>query len=107
MDSKGAAQWCEKPIHGGYRVRLPCMWLFGTGAITKRLFLLGPGASDFFAVSISSNRQNNEITLPIQKSYSPFALIAERICYGIVSTTLCNVKTFISILSCLHFWPKF
>ena len=36
---------------------------------------------------------------------SLFALITERICCGIVSTTLCNVTTFISIQSCINFWP--
>ena len=36
-----------------------------------------------------------------------FALITERICCGIVSTTLCNVTTFITIRSCIYFWPRF
>ena len=33
---------------------------------------------------------------------SHFALITERICCGVVSTTLCNVTTFISIQSCIN-----
>ena len=36
----------------------------------------------------------------------PFALVTEHICCGIVSTTLCNVTTFISIQSCIHFWDS-
>ena len=38
---------------------------------------------------------------------SPFVFIKERICCGIVSTTLSNVTTFISIQSCIHYWPRF
>ena len=37
----------------------------------------------------------------------PFALITEHICCGIVSTTLSNATTFISIQSCINFCPKF
>ena len=36
-----------------------------------------------------------------------FALITKRICCGIVLTTLFNVTTFISIQSCIRFWPRF
>ena len=36
----------------------------------------------------------------------PFTLIMEHICFSIVSRTFCNV-TFISIQSCIHFWPRF
>ena len=37
----------------------------------------------------------------------PFALITEDICYGIVSTTLCNVTRYISIQSSINFWLRF
>ena len=42
-----------------------------------------------------------------KKSHSLFALITERICCGIVSTTLCNVTTYISTHSCIHFGRDF
>ena len=50
--------------------------------------------------------KNRSCTLYFSKRL-PFALITECICCGIVSTTLCNVTTFISIQSCIHFWPRF
>ena len=37
----------------------------------------------------------------------PFPSIMERICFGIVSTNLCNVTTFISMQSCINFWLRF
>ena len=36
-----------------------------------------------------------------------FALITESISCGIVLTNLCNVTAFISIQSCINFWPRF
>ena len=57
-----------------------------------------------------SSSYKNDIkinTLPVQKKRRPpFALITECICCGIVSTTSSNVTTFISIQSCINFWPR-
>ena len=40
---------------------------------------------------------------PKNKSHTIFCWTT----FGIVSTTLCNVTTFISIHNCIHFWPIF
>ena len=40
-------------------------------------------------------------------AHSPFALSTECIFCSIFSTTLCNVTTFISIQSYIHFWPRY
>ena len=50
--------------------------------------------------------QNKSCTLAFCKR-PPLAFITERIFWGIVSTTLCNVTTFISTQSCVNFCPRF